>query len=375
MISRKLKVIRIILGLLSLPVALFCQIPEKEQKKYDELELEIGRIIQKTKVVGVSVAIVDNYEVAWVRAFGLTEIGTNDSVTIETLFQAASITKSIIAMTVMKEYQDGNLDIDRDVNNYLERWKMPVHSNSFITLKQLLSHTSGVANMVFPVYEKGEKIPTVTEALDGKAPSKNRSVTVANAPGQYLYSSAGYAVIQQVLEDLKNQGLETIVGENVFSHLDMNRSTFLDSLPNEKFKSIASGHLDDNKVISGKYYILRPLSFGSLWTTPHDLAKFLIEMQLSLEGRSNKILYKENARLMLNPTTTWKGNYGLGFSKEVRGTGVKFFGHDGHNYGYICSMIGSVEGGFGLVIMTNSENGWKAVNQVKKLVGRKLWGF
>jgi hypothetical protein len=74
-------------------------------------------------------------------------------------------------------------------------------------------------------------------------------------------------------------------------------------------------------------------------------------------------------------TTPVMATYGLGFSNEIRGTGVKFFGHDGHNLGYICSMIGSHDKGFGVVIMTNSENGWKAVNKIKKLVGRKFWGF
>jgi CubicO group peptidase (beta-lactamase class C family) len=364
--------------MLFLPLVSFCQTAENEQKKYHELELEIVKVLQKTKVIGISIAIINNYEVAWVRGFGLKEVNTNDSITTETLFQAASITKSIIAMTVMKEFQNGRLDIDEDVNNYLEKWKMPKgnsNRNSFITLKQLLSHTGGVSNMVFPVYRTDEKIPTVTEALNGKAPAKNGPLTVINAPGQFSYSSAGYAVIHQVLEDIEKQGLESIVAEKLFTPLDMNLSTFSDHLPNGKFESIASGHLDDNKVIEGKYFILRPLSFGSLWTTPRDLAKFLVEMQLSLEERSNKVLNKENAGLMLNPTGTWKGNYGLGFSKEVRGTGVNFFGHDGHNYGYICSMIGSIKGGFGLVIMTNSENGWKAVNQIKKLVGRKFWGF
>ena len=68
------------------------------------------------------------------------------------------------------------------------------------------------------------------------------------------------------------------------------------------------------------------------------------------------------------------GQYALGFTLEKRGP-VLFFGHDGHNYGYISSMLGSVDGGYGMVIKTNSENGWKAINKIKKLVGRKYWGL
>ncbi len=70
---------------------------------------------------------------------------------------------------------------------------------------------------------------------------------------------------------------------------------------------------------------------------------------------------------MLKPVVK---QYALGFTNEIRGTGVEFFGHDGHNIGYISSMIGSLYNGFGVVIMTNSENGWKAVNKIKKIIGR-----
>ena len=151
----------------------------------------------------------------------------------------------------------------------------------------------------------------------------------------------------------------------------MTSSTFEARLPNAQYNSVSSGHLSKNKIIAHKYYNCVPTSAGGLWSTSTDIAKFLIEMQLSLNGQSNKIIDQSNSVLMVTPV---KG-YGLGFSREVRGTGVKFFGHDGHNVGYVSSMLGSLENGFGVVILTNSENGWKAVNRIKKLVGREFWGF
>jgi CubicO group peptidase (beta-lactamase class C family) len=370
---------KLVLLVIFFPISLFGQnVNHDRDRKFLELTSEINEILEKTKVVGISVAVIDNYRLAWAKGFGVKEIGTNDSVTTETLFQSASITKSVVALTIMREFQEGKVSLDSNVNKYLLNWKIPeanFDQKSFITLRQLLSHTAGISPAVLPRYRTDEKMPSCVEALSGKAPARNEVIQAVQAPGQFSYSSAGYAILQQVLEDVERRMLEDIVREKVFAPLGMSFSTFDFYLPNEKFRSIASGHLKHNELIRGKYLILQPLTFGSLWSTPTDLGKFLIEMQLSLKGKSNKIVDQTNAKLMLEPTPGWKGNYGLGFSKEIRGTGVKFFGHDGHNYGYICSMLGSVEGGFGLVIMTNSENGWKAVNQIKKLVGRKFWGF
>lgn len=345
---------------------------------FDALAREINEIVIKTKAVGVSVAVIHNYEVAWAKGFGVTMVGTKDSITTETLFQAASISKPITALMVMKKVQQGKISLTENVDRQLISWHIPPNdftSTTFVTVKQLLSHTAGVANSVYHIagYRKGDALPNVVESLNGAKPAANDPVKVVMTPGsKFSYSNCGYWILQALLEDVEKQAFEDIAEAEAFIPLGMNHSTF--RLPSEesKYGSVAAGHLKENKLIEGKYYIIRPLSSGGLWSTPTDLARFLIEMQKSRAGESNKIISKDNAVLMTTPVM---GQYGLGFSGEIRGTGVKFFGHDGHNMGYICSMLGSLDGGFGLVIMTNSENGWKAVNKIKKIVGRKFWGF
>lgn len=355
--------------------------PEKEVDKYESLNAEISRILKQTKVVGVSVAIIDNYKVTWAKGFGLKQIGSKDSITTETLFQAASITKAVTAMAVMRKVQEGKLSLEGDVNNQLISWKIPENNytkQTAVTLQQLLSHTGGIANTPFPRYEPSDKIPTVQEALNGMPPATNTAVNVAYYPGkQFSYSAGGYAIIQQLLMDVEQKEYTQLMEEVIFEPLGMHHSTFEYQLPNQKFRSVASGHLQGNQVIESKYFVVHPLTFGGLWSTPTDLATFLIEIQLSLQGKSNRILAKEFTQTMLKPVqqTTPPNQYGLGFGLEKRGTGVLFFGHDGHNYGYISSMLASFDNGFGVVIMTNGENGWKAVNKIKKLVGRKYWGF
>src|SRR5260221_1960434 len=346
-----------------------------EHGKFESLSDEIERIVKDTKAVGVSVALIDNYKVVWAKGFGVTEINTKGSVTTETLFQVASITKSITAMAVMKKVQDGSISLTEDVDKQLISWHIP--DNNFskvspITVKNLLSHTAGVSSSQFPGYRLNDRLPTIVQALNAEPPAQNEKVKIMSTPGSmFSYSNCGYWILALLLEDVEKKEFEKIIQEGVLTPLEMTNSTFDAHLPNDQFKSIAFGHLSQNKVIDQNYYICEPASAGGLWSTPSDIAKFLIEMQLSLKGQSNRIIDERNSNLMVTPVR----GYGLGFSREIRGTGVKFFGHDGHNIGYISAMLGSLDKGFGVVILTNSENGWKAVNKIKKLVGRRFWGF
>ena len=364
----------LIIGLLIALTSLYGQ-AATDHSKFESLSNEIKKIVKQTKAVGVSVALIDNYQVVWAKGFGVTELNTSDSVTTETVFQVASITKSVTALTVMKKVQEGSISLTKDVDKQLISWHIPINNfskESPITVKRLLSHTAGVSNSRFPGYGQNDKLPSIVQALNAEAPAQNEKVKITSKPGStFSYSNCGYWILAQLLEDIEKKKFENIIQDEVLTPLEMTSTTFETRLPNEKFRSVAFGHLSQNNVINQRYYIYAPTSAGGLWSTPSDIAKFLIEMQLSLKGRSNRIIDERNSNLMITPVQ----GYGLGFSREVRGTGVKFFGHDGHNIGYISTMLGSLDNGFGVVVLTNSENGWKAVNKIKKLVGRKFWGF
>lgn len=362
-----------------IPFLTFSQINKKSDPRFDELSSEIIKILNKTKGVGVSVAIIENYEVIWAKGFGLTEIGTNDSVNEETLFQAASITKSIVALTTLKKVQNGNLALDEDVNEKLTSWRIsyePMKEDP-ITLRHLLSHTSGISNFKYKPYCPNEAAPTNLQVLNGLFSEDNKPLRPSSfSPGKiYSYSNAGYGVIQQILVDIEGKDFSEIVRETVFNPMGLKNSTFDFQLLNQTYPSIALGHWNHKEKINCGYYHSQPITPGGLWSTPSDLAQVIIEIQLSLKDSSNLILTKENTQLLLSPSKASMGKYGLGFSLQKLGTGVSFFGHDGHNYGYISSMLGSLDGGFGVIIMTNSEKGWKQVNRIKTIVGRKFWRF
>jgi len=362
-------------GQLLAVLTLFCY-PTIAQDKCQSLEDDIRKIVKDTKAVGVSVALIDNYELIWAKGFGVIEVGTDDSVTTQTLFQAASISKSVTALAIMKKVQEGKISLYENVDDRLFSWHIPKNNftnSSGVTVNHLLSHTGGVGNSYNLGYQETDRLPNIVECLNGVKPAQNDPVNIVTTPGaQFAYSNCGYWILEALLEDVEKKGFETLMWDEILMPIGMANSSFESVPSNLRFKSIAAGHLGKNKLIEGNYYRVRPQSSGGLWSTPTDLARLLILIQKSRKGYVNDIINKDYATLMTTPVM---GSYGLGFSNEVRGTGVKFFGHDGHNMGYICSMLGSLDDGFGVVIMTNSENGWKAVNKIKKIVGRKFWGF
>jgi len=137
-------------------------------------------------IPGVSIAVIHGGKLEWARGFGVMSIG-GPPVTPETLFQAASISKPVTTLAVLKLVQAGKLNLDADVNRYLVAWKLP--GNEFtqqgpVTLRGLLTHSAGVTVHGFEGYRAGEPIPSLEQVLNGESPANNPPIRVDMVPGQ-----------------------------------------------------------------------------------------------------------------------------------------------------------------------------------------------
>jgi CubicO group peptidase (beta-lactamase class C family) len=121
---------------------------------------------------GASIAVIDDFEVAWARGFGVRRIDRAEEVAARTPFQAGSISKPVFALAVMRLVERGVFDLDTDVNRYLTSWQVPANGDwrPRITLRQLLSHTAGTTVHGFPGYAAGGPLPTLPQVLDGGRP-------------------------------------------------------------------------------------------------------------------------------------------------------------------------------------------------------------
>lgn len=322
------------------------------------------------KVPGLSVAVIENYSVVWARAYGVKDLETKEPVTTETLFQAGSISKSVNAMVAMKKVEEGKISLDENINNKLTTWKLP--DNEFtakkkVTLKNLLSHTAGTTVHGFPGYAVNEKIPTLPDVLDGSGGANTAAVRVDFEPGtKFRYSGGGTTISQLAIMDIEKKPYPDIARETVLAPLNMSNSTYSQPLPDDWRKKAATGYRANGSEVGGKIHIYPEMAAAGLWTTPTDLAKFAIEMQLSIAGRSNKVLKKETAQLM---TTAFIDEAGLGFFVEKHGNAI-YFGHGGADEGFRAELLVNREKGYGIAVMVNSDNG-QIIREVMRAVAEE----
>ena len=326
--------------------------------------------MKQWKVPGLSVALVKDFKIEWARSYGVKDIETKEPVTTDTLFQAGSISKPVAAMVALKRVQEGKIALDENINNKLQTWKLP--DNEFtarkkVTLANLLSHTGGLTVHGFPGYAVSEKIPTLSQVLDGTDPANTAPVRVDMEPGtKFRYSGGGVTIAQLAIMDIEKKPYPQIAKETVLGPLNMTNSTYTQPLPDDWRKKAASGHRNDGSLVEGKIHVYPEMAAAGLWTTPTDLAKFGIEVQLSYAGRSNKVLPKELIEKMVTP---FMEDVGLGFFIDKRGNSV-YFGHDGADEGFRAMMLMHREKGYGAVVMVNSDNG-QIMGEVLRSIARE----
>jgi CubicO group peptidase (beta-lactamase class C family) len=309
------------------------------------------------KAPAFSIAVIKDFKIAWARAYGLKDRETSEPVTTETLFQAGSISKSVNAMIAMKKVEQGKISLDENINDKLVSWKLPdnaLTAKKKVTLRNLLSHTGGTTVHGFPGYAVNEKVPSLPQVLDGTAPANTAAVRVDLEPGtKFRYSGGGTTIAQVALMDIEKKPYPEIARETVLGPLNMTNSTYSQPLPDDWRKKAATGYRGNGNEVEGKIHVYPEMAAAGLWTTPTDLAKFAIEMQLSLVGKSNKVLNKESVETM---TTGVLGDVGLGFFIEKHGKAL-YFGHGGADEGFRAELVFSRDKGYGVVVMTNSDNG------------------
>ncbi len=323
------------------------------------------------KIPGVSVAVIKDFKVEWAKGYGVKDTETNEPVSTETIFQAGSISKPVAAMVALKRVEQGKLALDENINNKLTSWKLP--DNEFtakkkVTLANLLSHTAGLTVHGFPGYAVGEKLPTLPQVLDGAPPANTAAVRVNMEPGtKFRYSGGGTTIAQLAIMDIEKKPYPQIAQETVLGPLGMTSSTYSQPLPDDIRKKAASGYRASGKVVEGKIHIYPEMAAAGLWTTPTDLAKFAIEVQLSLQGKSNKVLTKETIAKMVTPFI--EEQVGLGFFLEKHGNAI-YFGHGGADEGFRAGLLVHKDKGYGVAVMVNSDNG-QIINEIMRSVARE----
>jgi CubicO group peptidase (beta-lactamase class C family) len=318
-------------------------------------KLNILQQMKAYNINGVSIAVIKDYKIDWAKGYGWADVNEKRPVTVYTRFQSASISKSLNSLAILKMVQQGKLHLDADINQYLKTWKFPYDSlsgNKKITIANLLSHSAGLSVHGFAGYTPGDSIPTIVQILNGQRPANSPPVRSQFEPSKrFQYSGGGTTISQLILTDITRTKFEDYLKKEVLQPIGMTNS-FYNQPPPAGTKDLATAY-NGSEEVKGKYHVYPEQAAAGLWTTPTDLAKYIIETQLEYEGRSNKVLSQQTMIKRLTPYIDSSVALGVFI---INKSGEKYFSHNGGNEGFLSTTYGSFKGGNGVVVMINGNN-------------------
>lgn len=333
---------------------------------------KLAERMEHYRVHGVSIAFFDHGEIAWTRAHGFADVSSKKLVTPETIFEAGSISKPTTALATLHLVQGGKLNLDQDVNEKLESWK--VRENGYtkeqkVTLRRILSHSAGLTVHGFPGYGRDETVPSIVQILNGEKPANTTAIRVDVVPGTlWRYSGGGYLILQLLLTETTQEPFPRIMRELVLDPAGMTRSTFEQPLPGKMQALAATPYRTTGEPVKGGAHTYPEMAAAGLWTTPSDLAKMAMEVQAEFAGKSDKILSQQMMKQML---TVQKGPSGLGFFVQDEAGGPRF-SHMGGDEGFISDLTAYTTGsGQGVAIMTNGERGGELIGEIERAIAKE----
>ena len=308
-------------------------------------------------VPGVSIAVIKDYEIAWIKSYGVIDKESQLPVTPQTLFQAGSISKPVSAYGALRMVEQNKIDLNKNINTYLKSWKIP--ENEFtkekkVTLKNLLNHSGGLTVHGFLGYSPDLPTPTLLEIFNGKEPANSPPIFVDKIPEEsFRYSGGGFTIMQQMMIDVEKKSFPLLMDDLVLQPLEMSNSTFNQPLQGEQLKAAATGYLPDGSMTKGKRHTYPEMAAAGLWTNAEDLAKFTVNIQKTMKGESERVLSKSMTNTMLTPFV--EDFTGLGFFINKMND-EKYFGHGGWDEGFSSKLIAHMDKGYGLVVLPNSNH-------------------
>lgn len=355
---------------------------DEDLETMNTVDEKIQYLMEKGDIPSLVAGIVVNNEVVWAKAYGDCDL--------DTVYAIGSITKPITATAVLQLYEQGLLDLDTDINEYLPfDVRHPQYPDIPVTIRMLLQHQSGLGRNIkqHERYMDGKSLrdwaskhfgleyedapslePFLKELVTPGGAYYSPDIWVHSPPGTgYTYSNLGYDLLGYIVEQVSKTPFPVYAKEHIFEPLHMTKTgvyaaDFVDNaVPHERLYSLFS---KTNVILP--LYDRTHVGAGGIRTTAPDLAQFLIaHMNQGHHPNGYQLLNPESVALMHGQAVSVFNQflmvgYGMGWEHRSSDPAPYFSlhgsqGHDGGTEGYMCHMwmVETENSSYGIVILTN----------------------
>ncbi len=329
-----------------------------------ELRSMIDREMQYKELPAFSIALVDGNQIVWAEGFGFQDADHKIPATVHTVYRVGSVSKLFTDIGVMQMVEAGKLDLDAPINKYLPDFHPKNPFPQPITLRELMSHRSGLL-----------REPPVGNYFDPTEPTLQATVQSMNStelvypPGTHLkYSNAGIAVVGYTLQQMNHESFPEYLKRSVLFPMGMTESAF--SPEPELLRNLAKAYMwsYDGRKFPAPTFELGLAPAGCMYSTVTDLARFLIVLFNAGRGPNAQVLKPETLEQMWTPqfaSPGQKNGYGLGFAVSEL-DGHRVVGHGGAIYGFATEVVGMPEDKLGVVTVTTMDAANAVVNAVAR---------
>src|SRR5690242_15698731 len=292
-----------------------------------QLELVIDQAMRAQGLPVVGIALVDDQQVVWAKGFGIVDSASHRLAGPQTVFRVGSVSKLFTDVAIMQLVEQGKLDLDAPVTRYLPDFHPHNPYGKAITLRQLMSHRSGLVRES-PV---GSYFDSTSPPLSTTIASLNRTTLVYPPETHTKYSNAAIATVGYVLERMSGRPFAQALSAAVLQPLGMTTSGFEPMPALTRDLAPAMMWTLDGRRFAAPTFQLGIAPAGSMYTTVGDLARFLSALFANGRGQNGQLLKPETIAQMWTPQFARPGQedgYGIGF-RIGHLDGHRSVGHDG----------------------------------------------
>lgn len=333
----------------------FTLVPAQEPGEVGQLmttqfESFLKQQMQEHAVPGFAIGVVKQGAVVYAKAFGVKNLDSQDDLTTSSLFHQASLTKPFVATCIMQLVERGKLHLDDPVIKHLPYFKLGDERYQAITIRQMLTHTSGMPDVQDyewnnPVYDDG--------ALERYVRRLSGEKLIAPPGESYRYSNMAFDVLGDLIAKVSGMSFEAYVQQNILAPLKMQHSTLLRREADENLMTTPHVKEGDSVVVSDVYpYNRMHAPSSTLISNTVDMCRWALANLNRGELDGQRILKVESHDLMWQAGTDVADGIGLSW-KLGRWSACQTVFHGGRDTGYRSFIMLVPDKSLGIVVATN----------------------